>query len=347
MLQRFALIAPLLVFGPLPAALAADGTPGQVLVTVVSHFDRPWAAEVADIEAFRKLATRHPKARWTHLYNPVAYTQETPLRVEMEGLVKEARKNGGEIGVHTHMYRSLVEASGVEFRTSPSLGGQKIEGSTDPSGYAVPVTAYTAAEIGSILDYTLKVFAERKLGEPRTYCAGFYATSLTLQQEIVRRGFNVSAAAFPPGREIGSEYALAWQAGAGWDRTVTHDTSPYLVSETTILPGGVAPFLSGESGVLLEVPQTGKIDWMVSAEQMKEIFRRHLKIARSGTTTAVCFAMHEEHAAQYLEKYDEVLTFVDGFLGPKKTPLVRYVTCSQLRATYLDGLRKRGTLPSF
>ncbi|MEE2808828.1 MAG: hypothetical protein VYB73_05905, partial [Verrucomicrobiota bacterium] len=53
-------------------------------VSVVSHFDRPWAMGIDDLEAFRTLTKNHPKMRWTHLYNPVAYTQLTPHYKKME-----------------------------------------------------------------------------------------------------------------------------------------------------------------------------------------------------------------------------------------------------------------------
>ena len=70
---------------------------------------------------------------------------------------------------------------------------------------------------------------------------------------------------------------------------------------------------------------------MVTAENMKVIFKQHLVIARRGTTTAVCFAIHETSGAEHFTKYDEVLRYVDEYIASNSKPTVRYVTASELR----------------
>ncbi len=305
-------------------------------VTVVSHFDRPWAMRRDDLTALRSLTNRHPQMRWTHLYNPAAYTQPTPLREAMEAFVLESKgRHGAEIGVHLHMHASFVRAAGVEFRDRPSLTASRVAGSRDETGYAVPMTAYKRHEMRAMLDWTIAKFEERKLGRPRSFCAGFYATSLPLQESLVAKGFGVSAAAFPTGDRFGRKYAPAWESLSGWDETVRHTTRPYRVSTRTILPGGPEPFLQGEAGPLLEVPQTCKIDWMVSLEDMKAVFRDHLELAQAGVPAAICLAIHEENAADHEAKYDDMLSFVDTQTRVRSGVRVRYATLSELRAQWL------------
>ena len=305
----------------------------MVYVTMISHFDRPWAMTSEDITALEKLTARHPKMRWTHLYNPVAYTQETPLRDEMERFVKRTRaEHRAEIGTHLHMYKSLLGAAGIEFLTHPSANAEILKGSRDESGYAVPMTRYSRAEIGKLLEFTKQIFRERNLGRPKTFCAGFYTTNVELQEEIAAHGYTTSAAAFPPGTQFGSKYAPTWHKLSGWDASVTYKSRPYRISKRSILPGGQAPFIIAVDGrPLVEIPQTCKIDWMVTAEHMKFIFKQHLVIARRGTTTAVCFAIHETSGAEHFTKYDEVLRYVDEYIASNSKPTVRYVTASELR----------------
>ena len=96
-------------------------------VSVVSHFDQPWAMGIDDLNAFRTLTKNHPNMRWTHLYNPVAYTQLTPHYKKMESFVKKCRDDhGAEIGVHLHMYKSLLKRADVKFRNSP--GERQVRG---------------------------------------------------------------------------------------------------------------------------------------------------------------------------------------------------------------------------
>jgi len=328
--MRFVL---LLIFWWAASVPFIGATEPTVNVTVISHFDRPWSMTAEDLAAFEHLTANHPNMRWTHLYNPVAYTQETPLRDEMERFVKQSRANhDAEIGVHLHMYKSLLDAAGVEFVPQPSLAADAVEGSYDESGYAVPMTRYSRDEIGRMLTFTLKTFHDRELGEPKTFCAGFYATSLDLQREIAARGFTTSAAAFPPGTQFGSEYAPSWHALSGWDASVMYRTVPYRVSQSTILPHGQQPFLlAADHKPLVELPQTCKIDWMVTDEDMKVIFKEHLAIARGGNTTAVCLAIHETGGAAYVAKYDEVLAYIDEHIASRSKPNVRYVTAAELR----------------
>ena len=120
-----------------------------------------------------------------------------------------------------------------------------------------------------LLDFTKKAFRERNLGQPKTFCAGFYATSLDLQQEIASHGYTTSAAAFPPGTQFGSKYAPSWHKLSGWDASVTYKSRPYRISQKSILPGSQAPFIIAVDGLpLVEVPQTCKIDWMLTAEEI-------------------------------------------------------------------------------
>lgn len=95
-----------------------------------------------DLDALRNLTKNHPKIRWTHLYNPVANTTPTPLCEQMEAYVKESRdEHGAEIGVHLHMYRTFVESAVVEYRIRPSVSAKQARGSSDPSGYSIPMSA--------------------------------------------------------------------------------------------------------------------------------------------------------------------------------------------------------------
>ena len=185
-----------------------------------------------DLDALRNLTKNHPQMRWTHLYNPVTYTTPTPLREHMEAYVKESRdEHGAEIGVHLHMYRTFVESAGVEYRIRPSVSAKQARGSSDPSGYSVPMSAYSGDEISKMLEFTRAKFSKQGLGVPKTFCAGFYATSLELQKRIVADGYTASAAAFPPGSEIGAQYAPSWHELSGWDKSVSVRSAPYRVAQ--------------------------------------------------------------------------------------------------------------------
>ena len=312
---------------------------GTVFVTLVSHFDRPWTMSSKDLAALQTLTKNHPKVRWTHLFNPVSYTTPTPLLENIETFLKESqKKHFAEIGVHLHMYQTFVEGAGVEFRIKPSVSAKQAKGSFDRSGYSVPMSAYTGEEILLMLDCPLTQFKSRGFGVPKTFCAGFYTTSLELQNKIALKGFTSSAAAFPPGKEVGSQYAPSWHELAGWDTSVTIRSVPYRISKTTILPTGTQPFIQTVDGnPLVEIPQNCKIDWMVTAEDMKMIINHHVQFAKKGRSTAVCLAIHEGSADRYFTKFNDVLEYVDNLSENRNVQVkVQYATVSQVRAKFIE-----------
>ena len=117
------------------------------------------------------------------------------------------------------------------------------------------------------------------------------------------------------------------------------EAQAYKISEETILPIGTAPYIKAKDGKpLIEFPQTCKIDWMVSVEHMKTIFREHLKFCKQGQMSAVCLAIHENNAAQHLEKYDTVLNYIDEQIlsNAEKGIRIEYSTLSAIRDNFFE-----------
>ena len=149
-------------------------------------------------------------------------------------------------------------------------------------------------------------------------------------------GYTASAAAFPPGSEIGVQYAPSWHKLSGWDKSVSVRFTPYRVAQKTILPTGSAPFMNAVDGQpLVENPQNAKIYWMVSAVDMKRIIGLHVEKAKAGQPTAVCLSIHEGSAHEHFKKYDEVLDHVDRLIRENKAVTLRYATVSAVRDQFL------------
>ena len=324
------------------AAIAAGVTgelrpePAPVYVMMTTHFDHPWSISTADLESFGQLSILHPEMKWTHLFNPVAYTQSTPLLPQIEDYLVEARDvYGAEIGLHLHMFKSYVEAAGVEFHDAPSFNGSPPGCGSDASGYAVPMTSYSPTQMHAMLHSAIEIFALHDWNRPRTFCAGYYAADPRLQAALADLGFTASAAAFPPGTEYGAQYGPCWYIHSGWgDGWVTHTSRPYLVSRRSIMPHAPPPYLLTGHGPLIEIPQVCKIDWMVSAADMQEVFLLHYNLAATGRPTAVCLAVHDTHGDTDFGKFHAVLNFIDGYMESGEVPVV-YATASEIRRAFL------------
>ena len=77
---------------------------------------------------------------------------------------------------------------------------------------------------------------------------------------------------------------------------------------------------------------------MVSVEHMKTIFREHLKFCKQGQMSAVGLAIHENNAAQHLEKYDTVLNYIDEQIlsNAEKGIRIEYSTLSAIRDNFFE-----------
>lgn len=287
----------------------------------------------------RELMRRHPRIRWTHLFDPVVFTRETANSEELVALVTDARERyQAETGLHLHMYRSFLAHCEVPFRDSPTVDGVDPWSDPDPTGYAVPMTAYMESEMRRMLDGAAALFQEHGLGRPQTFCPGYYASNNALQKALAETGFTVSASAFPVGSDLGNGYPAAWRALSGWDASIDAMTVPYRISTTTLLPGGRPPFHPALDGPLLEIPQTGKIDWMMDRQAMIRLVDRHLERARSGQPSVVAFAIHVNSAARYWDRFD--LLF-DGIRERARSSgvEVRFLTASRFRRDWLNLMR--------
>ena len=87
---------------------------------------------------------------------------------------------------------------------------------------------------------------------------------------------------------------------------------------------------------LVEIPQNSKIDWMVSAKDMKQIIDIHSKQSLKGRPSAVCLAIHESSAHEHFNKYNEVLSYVDNLIKGESKVKVRYATVNTVRNKFLE-----------
>ncbi len=311
-----------------------------VYVLVTTHFDWPFNINTSHLNALRNLSIRHPKMKWTHLYNPVVYTQTSPYLAEIEDYIFESRDvYGAEIGLHLHMFKSFVEAAGVSFRDSPSLNGDNVPGcGSDTGGYSVPFTAYTSEEIGTMIDFSIAKFGSRGLDRPRTFCAGYWATSITSQTVVSEKGFTVSKSALPPGTEYGSSdmTSLCWLMYSGWgDETVTHTTSPYMISSSSILPAGGPPYLWTDEGPMLEFPQNCKVGWMIPTQGLKDIFLDNYNLATPNEPKVIDLVLHDSTAVSQYAKFDDTLSFIDQYVENPDDVLVVYATANEVHKAIL------------
>lgn len=122
----------------------------------------------------------------SHFFNPFIYIYLSPYRAQyLTDWVKNRYINNDDsIGLHIHMYPSLVHASGVEPKIDPVKWGTSL-----PEGYDVLVTNYNTAEMEQILNWSKNQFTAYGLPTPTTYRSGGWFVNTETLRALENTGF--------------------------------------------------------------------------------------------------------------------------------------------------------------
>jgi hypothetical protein len=171
----------------------------------------------------------------TLMWNPRVWTtsQVSPARADaMLAWTKLRQAKGDEIALHLHMWTDYVRAAGIPPRTTPNWGGRS-------DGYDVPMTAYTESETRTLVEYGLRLMADRGLPKPTSFRAGALFADHTTLRAIAALAFTADCSAAPAG-PFGS-LQLPW--------TLASDAQPYYPARDDANRPGDLP--------LLEAPTIG------------------------------------------------------------------------------------------
>ena len=165
----------------------------------------------------------------TVMWNPRVWTtaQVSAARAEaMLAWTKGRAAKGDEVALHLHMWTDYVRAAGIPPRTTPNWGGRS-------DGYDVPMTAYTESETRTLVEYGLRLMADRGLPKPTSFRAGaLFADHATLRT-VAALGFTADCSAAPAG-PFGA-LQLPW--------TLASDAQPYYPARDDANRAGDLPLL--------------------------------------------------------------------------------------------------------
>ena len=131
--------------------------PVKVIVSV------DWEGESlksSNLAAFENFRDDYPEINIMHFLNAAYYTKPNADENLVQYKILRILRNGDEQGMHIHSWRSLVEAAGVTYRSTPSWEGRPDWAPYD-CGHNVPMSAYTYEELRQIIHYSVSVLTER------------------------------------------------------------------------------------------------------------------------------------------------------------------------------------------
>ena len=101
--------------------------------------------------------------------------------------------------MHIHSWRTLVESSGVKFRTFPSMVTDEIDlaACTFDCGQDGVLTGYTNAELRKIIVRSIRNSAKEKFNRPKSFRAGGWQTYDNVLEALAAERFTLDSSATP------------------------------------------------------------------------------------------------------------------------------------------------------
>jgi hypothetical protein len=147
------------------------------------------------------------------MWNPRVWTttQVSASRADaMLAWTKLRASKGDEIALHLHMWTDFVRAAGLAPRTAPNWAGRS-------DGYDVPITAYDEAETRTLVEYSLRLFADHGLQKPTSFRGGGLFANAANLRAVASLGFTADCSATSAGPF--GQLQLPW--------TLASDAQPY------------------------------------------------------------------------------------------------------------------------
>jgi hypothetical protein len=249
-----------------------------------------------NLAALAALRRDLPGVSLTHFLNGAYYTRSGASAEEATARIRRGIVEGDELGLHIHPWRSLVEAAGVQFRSSPSFFGRPLKNVDSDEGHEVELTAYEVDELRSIVRHARGRLEQAGFPISRSFRAGGWIADTKVLEAIRAEGFEVDSSATDNTwhkEELGQR--PIWQRLRQLWPAVTEVTQPFAISTP--------------AGTILEMPDTGALADYVSAEEMTNHVRRAIERARADPSHPVFvhLGLHQESASRFASRVSAAL----------------------------------------
>ncbi len=270
-----------------------------------------------NLQAMSRFRTEHPDIPLQHFLNPAYYTKPGAKAGEVTKAIRSVLRPGDEHGMHIHAWRSLIEAAGVPFRTTPSFVRDDIDLSRcfPDCGHDIALTAYTEAELRQIFRYGVDVLKGAGFDRPRGFRAGGWQADNTVLRALALEGFSLDSSGTDAAYlyDSWSLYNLYGFVAKLWP-DMTPESQPYT--------------WTSEPGVqLTELPNNGCLaDYMTAAATL-EAFEKIAALWHQSPddTFYLSIGFHQETASTYLPTFALGIKLIEAYAKKQRIPF-EYVT---------------------
>ncbi|HEU5059039.1 MAG TPA: hypothetical protein VFU21_21045, partial [Kofleriaceae bacterium] len=262
----------------------------------------------------------------THFVCPAYYTKPGAVAREATFLLREHMAAGDEVGVHLHVWNSLVQAARVPVRSGRSFlteDGRLMEFEGD-AGFDLDPTIYTASELRAILKTSRRLLDAAGFEVAPVFRAGGWLAGPGVLEAARAEGFTIDSSAVDAGwlGEGASTEGFELLEGklrALWPG-VDRKTQPFLIATP--------------AGEIIEIPDSGAMADHVASEEMEDHVAWAAGVARRPVFVHLGF--HAETAHHYADLLSRAL----DNLRRRKVPIA-FVTVSRAAAIARPSLGRK------
>lgn len=285
--------------GARDGSTSADPEPAGPAVHVTVSVD--WEGAYFDqeaLDAMDRFRTRYPGVPLTHFLNAAYYTKPGVDPIDPSREMKLAIKPGDGVGLHIHMWKTLVEAAGVKFRDGPSFlsaEGELLE-FEDDIGFDVDPSAYTVEELRKVIGKSREILENEHFELEPLFRAGGWIGTPNVLEAVRAEGFTIDSSATDPDWLDGedSQVQLQKRVREVWPN-IDQTSQPFVIDTP--------------AGEVLEMPDTGALADHMSAEDMvSHVTAAHSRAANSPQRPIfVHLGFHAETAHHFLPALEQAL----------------------------------------
>ncbi|MFK7824441.1 MAG: hypothetical protein AB8G05_09800 [Oligoflexales bacterium] len=255
-----------------------------------------------NLKIMDKFRQEHPNLPLLHFLNAAYFTKKGAVPEEVSKKIRSVLRQQDELGLHIHAWKSLIEASGVNYRHFPKwtpkrYHQQQIEACrTGDCGHEVPISRYQATELRQIIGKSLDILSKQGFPRPLSFRAGGWMASTNVLEALSQEGFlydssEISNLHF---KEKLKDYAIPL-----WTKQLWPDASsisqPYVINT--------------ENSSVTEMPDNGCLADYMSEYDMLKVFSENVEEWQKNPANPIYihFGFHQETAKKYLYRVNRAI----------------------------------------
>ncbi len=250
-----------------------------------------------------------------HFLNAAYFTKPQADSKFVEQAIRSVIRKGDEEALHIHPWKSLVEASGVKFRTEPAFRGYLDLSKCDPDcGHDVNLASYSEPELRKLIQTSIKILTSHGFAHPKSFRAGAWQAEARTFRALAAEGFELDSSATHAeflkerwGRSL--LYPVVAKIWAGIEPT----SQPYLMEPIA----GKKLWELPNNGCLADYTPSDSIfkTFQLNAEQWKKDPQKDVFVS---------IGFHQETAKKYLSHVRDGIEKIKAYAQQEKIP-VRFV----------------------